>query len=279
MSDHYLLINQELVLSNKACISVNDLAIQRGYGVFDFLVTVDGQPVFLEEHLARFYQSANAMHLSLPMQKSALVDAIYGLMHQNNLPNSGIRMILTGGNSLDGYSIGTPNLIISQQPFSYQSHSFAKGLKLITHHHQRQLPLIKTIDYLKAIYLQPTIKAANADDVLYHYDGLITECPRANFFIVTNKQEVITANKNILHGVTRKNILQLKGYKISEGPISLEMLSTAKEAFISSSTKNILPIFSIDNQLIGDGQPGPVTQNLYHQLIELKGISFKFKEA
>lgn len=145
MSEHYLLINQELVLSNKACISVNDLAIQRGYGIFDFLVTVNGQAIFLEEHLNRFYQSANAMHLSIPIQKSALVDAIDGLMHKNNLPNSGIRMTLTGGNSLDGYSIGTPTLIISQQSFSYQPNLFERGLRLITHEHQRQLPMVKTI--------------------------------------------------------------------------------------------------------------------------------------
>lgn len=274
MSDRYVLINQELVLSKNACISVNDLAIQRGYGIFDFLVTVNSHPIFLEEHLARFYQSANSMHLSLPIQKSALVNAINDLMHHNNLPNSGIRMTLTGGESPDGYSIGTPNLIISQQPYSYQENSFEKGLKLITHQHQRQLPLVKTIDYLKAIYLQPTIKTANVDDVLYHSDGLITECPRANFFIVTNDQEVITANDNILHGVTRNNILQLKGYKISTGPISFDMLTNAKEAFISSSTKNILPVFSIDHHTIGNGQPGPVTRNLYHQLIQLKGISF-----
>lgn len=122
--------------------------------------------------------------------------------------------------------------------------------------------------------MQPTIKAANADDVLYHYQGYITECPRANFFIVTDEEEVITSNKNILHGVTRNHILQLKGYKISAGHISFEMLSTAKEAFISSSTKNILPIISIDNQIIGNGQPGKITQNLYHQLIQLKRISF-----
>lgn len=274
MSERYLLINQELVLSKSACISVNDLAIQRGYGVFDFLITVNNHPIFLEEHLTRFYQSANSMHLSLPIQKSALVNAIDDLMHHNNIPNSGIRMTLTGGDSPDGYSIGTPNLIVSQQPYSYQANSFEKGLKLITHQHQRQLPLVKTIDYLKAIYLQPTIKAAKADDVLYYNDGLITECPRANFFIVTNDQEVITANENILHGVTRGFIMQLKGYKINAAPISFEMLRAAKEAFVSSSTKNIVPVFSIDHHTIGNGQPGPVTQNLYHQLIQLKGISF-----
>ncbi|OYW78744.1 MAG: hypothetical protein B7Z27_06870 [Sphingobacteriia bacterium 32-37-4] len=169
--------------------------------------------------------------------------------------------------------MGNPNLIISQSPFNYPKQIFENGLKLITHEHQRQLPTIKTIDYLKAIYLQPTIKAAGADDVLYFFNGKVTECPRANFFIVTELNEVLTPKDNILHGVTRKHILNLKGYTIKEANISLEMLASAREAFISSSTKNILPVTTINRNAIGDGKPGPITRNLYEQLIQLKGIS------
>jgi len=51
------------------------------------------------------------------------------------------------------------------------------------------------------------------------------------------------------------------------------MLASAKEAFISSSTKNILPVTSIGGKQIGDGKPGPITRDLYEQLIQLKGIS------
>lgn len=147
-------------------------------------------------------------------------------------------------------------------------------MKLITYEHQRQLPFIKTIDYLKAIYLQPTIKSAGADDVLYFFNGLVTECPRANFFMVTANEEVLTPKDNILHGVTRKHVLNLKGYTIKEANISLEMLASAKEAFITSSTKNILPVAAINGNALGDGMPGPITRNLYQQLIQLKDISF-----
>ncbi|HQS23042.1 MAG: hypothetical protein B7Y11_02815 [Sphingobacteriia bacterium 24-36-13] len=274
MSERYISVNGELKQANSLSISASDLAIQRGYGIFDFLVTVNGNPIFLEDHLLRFYSSAQSMHLPVPVNQKELIGAIGQLMEKNQLPNSGIRLTLTGGNSPDGYSIGNPNLIISQSPFNYQNQVFEKGLKLITYEHQRQLPFIKTIDYLKAIYLQPTIKAAGADDVVYFFNGMVTECPRANFFIVTDQGEVLTPKENILQGVTRKKILELRGYTIKETDITIAMIASAKEAFISSSTKNILPVISIDGHTIGDGKPGSITRNLYQQLIHLKGISF-----
>lgn len=273
MSERYISVNGEIMQANSLCIPASDLAIQRGYGIFDFLVTINGKPIFFEDHINRFYLSAEAMHLPVLLNKLSLIEAIEQLMQENSILNSGIRITLTGGDSPDGYSIGNPNLIISQSPFNFPKQVFENGLKLITHEHQRQLPTIKTIDYLKAIYLQPTIKAAGADDVLYFFNGKVTECPRANFFIVTKLNEVLTPKDNILHGVTRKHILNLKGYTIKEANISLEMLASAREAFISSSTKNILPVTTINRNAIGDGKPGPITRNLYEQLIQLKGIS------
>lgn len=274
MNERYISVNGEMVQENSLSISASDLAIQRGYGIFDFLVTVNGKPIFLDDHIARFYTSAKLMHLPVSLNQPDLIEAIDQLMRKNNLPNSGIRITLTGGNSPDGYSIGKPNLIISQSPFNYQNQVFENGLKLITHEHQRQLPFIKTIDYLKAIYLQPTIKAAAADDVLYYFNGLVTECPRANFFMVNEQDEVLTPKENILHGVTRKKILELNSYPIKEVDITIEMLASAKEAFISSSTKNILPVTSISGRIIGEGKPGPITRNLYQQILQLKDISF-----
>ena len=69
-------------------------------------------------------------------------------------------------------------------------------------------------------------------------------------------------------------MMYCNGYQIKASDISIQMLATAKEAFISSSTKNILPVISIGNKLLGDGKPGPITRNLYQQLIQLKEISF-----
>ncbi|RYE52096.1 MAG: M24 family metallopeptidase, partial [Sphingobacteriales bacterium] len=168
-------------------------AIQRGYGIFDFLKTINGKAIFIEDHFNRFYASANALNLPVKYDRETLLSMVYDLMKHNQMPNSGIKMILTGGFSADGYSMAEPNLIINQTPFKMDESSFDRGLRLITHNHQRQLANIKTIDYLQAILLQPKVKEQLADDILYHHNGAIRECPRANFFMVKGNTKSLEA--------------------------------------------------------------------------------------
>jgi branched-chain amino acid aminotransferase len=149
---------------------------------------------------------------------------------------------------------------------------FEKGIRLVTFEHQRQLPYVKTIDYLQAIRLQQFIRQNNAGDVLYQSASGIGECPRSNFFIVTNNDEIITPDKNILHGITRKKILQLTGFNTTAAAIYPEQITTVKEAFITSTTKIILPVLNIDGHTIGDGKPGSMTREIFKRLLTLQGI-------
>ena len=266
----YVLINNELLPVAEAKIGVNDLSIQRGYGIFDFLKVIDNKPIFIDDHLNRFYRSAAEMYLELDMDRQALKQAIYKLMAANALPGSAIKIILTGGYAEDGYTMGKPNLVITQAPFVMESQANMKGLRLITYNHQRQLPTIKTIDYLQAVRLQPFIKSNNADDVLYHDNNSIRECPRANFFIIT-EDEIVTPKNNILGGIVRSKVLQLNvdNYEVVERNITLDNLALAKEAFITSSTKNAWPVTAIDGKPIGDGKTGKITSMVNEKLREL----------
>lgn len=266
MSAKYISINTQLFQEDEAKIHVSDLSIQRGFGIFDFLKTINGKPIFIQNHFDRFYNSAKELNLKVNYDRESLLKAVNELMEKNNMPNSGIKFILTGGFSADGYTIGEPNLVITQSPFKYEPSGFDKGTTLITYNHQRQLAVVKTIDYLQAILLQPHIKQQGADDVLYHYNGAIRECPRANFFMVKDKK-IITAKTDILKGITRSKVLgmEIAGYSIVEEDFMLNELSQADEAFITSSTKNVLPVLVIDGQKVGDGKPGKIT----HQLNEL----------
>jgi D-alanine transaminase/branched-chain amino acid aminotransferase len=270
MADNYSIINGQFFKTGEANILITDLAVQRGYGIFDFFVTVNNQPVFLDDHLDRFYNSASIMRLAPIPNRVELKRSIYELITRNDMPDSGIRITLTGGYSADGYSIATPNLLITQNPFTYNIDSFEKGINLVTYNYQRQLPQVKTIDYLKAIYLQPFIKENKADDVLYHNEGEIRECPRGNFFIVTKDEEVITPTKDILAGVTRKKVLTFSDFNVKEASIKLEDIDNAAEAFVTSTTKFVLPVLSIDGKLIGNGRPGKITTKLFYKLFGIR---------
>ncbi|MGZ3873778.1 MAG: aminotransferase class IV [Mucilaginibacter sp.] len=271
MSVNYVSVNNELFLAADARIGVSDLAMHRGYGIFDYLKVIDNRPVFLEDHFDRFYNSAKEMYLEVSLTRAQLEKTIAELVQKNGIPTSGIKLLLTGGYSPDGYAAGQPNLIIMQYPLDMQEENeFETGMKLVTYNHQRQLPFIKTIDYLMAVRLQLFMKENDADDVLYHNNGAVTECPRANFFIVTGK-EILTAKNNILKGITRSKVLNfnIDGYTILEKDFSLAELADANEAFITSTTKYAYPVSVVDGKPIGDGRIGPVTKQVRELLFRL----------
>lgn len=271
MAINSVFINNTFVPADQATILITDLSLQRGYGIFDFFKTVGGKPVFLKDHLERFYQSAENMHLKVAQDPTALQNILTELQTRNNLPDSGIRLTLTGGYSADGYTLAeTPNLVITQLPLLPPLTFQPAGIDLVTYNYQRQLASSKTLDYAMAIWLQPFIKKNNAHDVVYHHEGMVKEAPRANFFIVTKDQEVITAKTNVLKGVIRKNLLQLEhaGLTIVERDFTLDELQNAAEAFITSTTKNVLPVLHINGKPVGNGKAGEISKKLFELITD-----------
>lgn len=269
---NYAFINDRQVLREEATLGINDLALLRGYGIFDFFKTINGAPVWLEDHLDRFYFSASEMNLKVPYQRDQLRSIIDELMRKNQLPDSGIRITLTGGYSEDGYTPGNPNLVITQTPFTYDPAGFLKGTTLVTFEHQRQVSHVKTIDYLQAIRLQPFMRQQGAQDVLYFWQDEVLECPRANFFLVNAKQEIITPSRNILEGITRRRLLAMEEVRAVASILLREELLDAKEAFITSTTRLVCPVLSIDGQVIGNGRPGEVTRGVWERMMKLQGV-------
>ncbi|HRO71128.1 MAG TPA: aminotransferase class IV, partial [Chitinophagaceae bacterium] len=197
---------------NELSLKVTDLSIQRGFAVFDFFRTKDFIPLFLSDYLERFYNSISLMQLEPPCSEKELTNIIHELISKNNIPESGIKLLLTGGYSADGYTPAKPNLVITQQPVTLTTpEKFAEGIRIITWDYQRELPEVKSINYLMGVWLQRKVNEKQAADVLYHKNGIITEFPRSNVFVVTADQAVITPAENILPGITRKKVLELAG--------------------------------------------------------------------
>jgi D-alanine transaminase/branched-chain amino acid aminotransferase len=266
--------NHKFIEEEKAVLPISDLSIQRGYGVFDFFRTVNYEPLFLDDYLDRFFNSAAGLHLQPNHSKEEIKKIINKLTNKNMVPESGIKLILTGGCSSDGYTVGTsPNLIITQhliQPISRAI--FNAGVKVITQEHQRELPHIKSINYLMGVWLQQKVKQQRAADVLYHKQGIVSEFPRANVFIVTNDNKIVTPSTNILHGITRKKVLKLaaKNFKVVERKVNLMEIKNAAEVFMTSTTKRILPVKQVDDVIIGNGKAGPITTLLYKAFIQME---------
>lgn len=271
MNELICFFNNRFMPLTEAGLPVNDIGVGRGYGIFDFLRVSSNIPLYRDDHLDRFFLSAKEMRLPVSYKKENLQDIITQLLQQNNLLNSGIRIMLSGGVSTDGYSIEKPNLVIVQQPISLPlNHIFQKGYTLISYPYQRQIPHVKTTDYLMAIWLQPLVKEREADDILYHQNGMVSECPRSNFFIVTKEKKIVTPGRNMLKGITRKQVLSLavkNGMVVEERDISLKDIKLAKEAFITSSTKRIVPVAQVDDIIFEPCTKESVTWQLFDLLL------------
>lgn len=266
--------NNKIVPIGDAGVPVTDLLVQRGYGIFDFLRVAGNKPLFIEAHLDRFFNSAATMRLMIPQSREEIKNIVTTLIEKNRLSYSGIRMIIAGGDAPDGYTIEHPHLIIIQAPLAEPTLTLPeKGIKLASYNYQRQIAGVKSTDYLMAVYLQPWMKEQGADDILYHNNGIIRECPRSNFFLVTEQNVLVTPHEQMLKGVTRKNILSVcaaNNIAFEERVVTMEEVKTAKEAFITSSTKRIIPVHQIDDYAYTLNKPESVAKKVYDLLVALE---------
>lgn len=264
-------VNNDFAEEEKAFIQTNDLALQRGYAVFDYFRTLNNQPLFLDDYLDRFFNSARELSITLAYTVQEVKAIILQLIQKNNIPQSGIRMIATGGYSPDSYTPVQGNFILQQQPLQLpDAEKFETGIRIMTHPYQRDLPAVKSINYLMGIWLQKQLKEKGLDDVLYVQNNIISEFPRANIFIITPEGRLATPAHNILSGITRKKILEFAGNILPTEvrDISVTELKQATEVFMTSTTKRILPVTEIDGTPIGNGKAGSLTRQLHTLFIQ-----------
>ena len=114
------------------------------------------------------------------------------------------------------------------------------------------------------------LKAEGAVEPLYYDGDSVRETVRANVFFVTREDQIITPARKILLGITRKKTLEIarQHFEVEEREIRLQEIWESKEAFLSSSTRKLMPIVNIDGRLIGTGKPGIITGELNSLLAE-----------
>ncbi|MDM3872314.1 aminotransferase class IV [Porticoccus sp. W117] len=258
----YCYVNGEILPKDKGTVGITDLALQRGYGVFDFGRSYNGMLFHFADNIARLRQSAAELHLDVPLGDQEITAIAQQLIDLSDLTTPAIRLLLTGGcSSLDTRQ---PNLImIAEELPTYPEVYFSQGAALMSIEYQRELPQVKSINYLNSIRLEQKKRQHNALDLLYYNRQSITESPRSNFFAFCG-DTLITPAEDILYGITRKIVLQLATaeFHIEERDMPLEELASIDEAFLTSTSKNVLPVSTIDNKPIGTGSVGKNTQKL-----------------
>ncbi|GAB3039913.1 D-amino-acid transaminase [Spirosoma pulveris] len=277
----YGYFNGTIAPTDQLAVGITDLGLLRGYGLFDYFLTYNGRPFQWDWYWARFQNSASRMHLKLPLGKDETYAIVMKLVERSNeairksgtaTPTDvGIRFVLTGGYSADSISVEKPNLLIlAEMIHPVPVIQYEQGIKVILDEYVREMAEVKSTDYKRVILMAEAIRAARASDILYQKGGEISELSRSNFFIVKG-EKISTPDRHILHGITRKTVMQLaqSDFEVEERPVLLSELYDADEAFTTSSTKKILPITQIGELTIGDGHVGPKSRFLLERFDDM----------
>jgi branched-chain amino acid aminotransferase len=146
---------------------------------------------------------------------------------------------------------------------------YEKGVRVETTELQRRQPRLKSTAFIrKSDSERKHIAQEGIFEALLVKDGNILEGMTSNFFYVgqvDNLHYIGTARENILPGITRETIIDIargRGLEVKYRPLKRDQLGVVEEAFITSSSRGIVPVTQIDNVTIGQGRPGPITKQL-----------------
>jgi branched-chain amino acid aminotransferase len=253
-------IDGKFLPETDAGIPVNDLAILRGYGIFDFLRTYGGKPFHLKDHLKRLEHSAKSIDLKLPLSLEEIHDIVIETLKRNQHKDSNLRIVVTGGQTIDSITpCGKPRLLVMvTEVCPCPSKWYEDGVKIITVPLERQIPAAKSLNYLSAIlalkeaYQQKAVEAVYTDR-----DKNLREGTTSNFFIFIDGKMITPGTEEILPGITRQIVLELaeNEFEVQIRDIHMDELAKAQGAFLSSSSKQILPVVQVDDLTIGKGKP------------------------
>jgi branched-chain amino acid aminotransferase len=255
-------IDGRIVRGEEARIPVDDLGLQRGYAVFDYARTYHGRIFHGLDHIARLRRSAAALHLALAYPDDEIMATAKKLIEQLGEKEAGLRMILTGGSAHASKLLERPRFIlIAEELPRHPPEIYEKGVKLMTHEFERDLPYVKSTNYLTGFRLIPEKKEKGAFEVLYCWRGKLLECSRDNFFVFRG-DVLATPGDYVLRGITRQVLLSLARprFQVEERDVLVEELGAVDEAFLASTSKEIVPVVRVDDIVIGAGVVGERTK-------------------
>ncbi len=257
--------NGEYVPLSEVRISPYDIGFLRGYGIFDVLPVVHGKPFLWERHFERLFNSAEMLHLNLPVKSDGWKEILDHVIKKNTACES-IRTVVSGGPSADSYTPeGTETfLVLPETKTIYPESIYTEGVKVMTLDFARQLSSAKIANHVSAIRNLPEKKKAGAFEILYVSGGEVFEAATSNIAMVSHGV-IVTPMEGILPGVTMNHTLLLaekSGLKTERRMISFEEFLLADEVFLTASSKEIVPVVRVDAHVIGTGVPGKVTKKL-----------------
>ncbi len=285
--DTVVLIDGAAVAPSEARVSVFDHGFLFGDSVYEVVRTRGGRPFLLPEHLTRLRRSAAQTYLEIPWTDGELAAEVERGVALTGLPEAYVRLIVTRGVGELELHPGTcrrPTRIVIAGPLKLPPEKYYReGIRLRIVGRRRTDPAslnpsAKTGNYLNNVLAIVEARQHGADDaIMLNHEGCLTEGTTSNvFFVKDGTVHTPALGSGILQGITRDLVLRwLSGMAVPtrEGSYGPEDLRGADEAFITSTTRDVMPVREVDGERIGTTLPGPVTRRLRERFAEVDASS------
>ncbi|MGH9349620.1 MAG: aminotransferase class IV [Vicinamibacterales bacterium] len=271
-------VNGRISGERDAAISVFDHGFLYGEGVYETLRTYNGRPFLYDRHMRRLRRSADMIVLGVPLSDGQLADRISQTAAGADLDGGEayIRVLVTrgiGDLTYDPRATPTPSVvIIVKANVDPPRETYDQGVKVclspILRNHPRSLnPMIKSNNLLNnALAMQEALRRGGTEAIMRNHRGELTECTQSNLFVVKNGALLTPPlDAGLLPGITREFVLEIaraEGVEAREQTLRDDDLLGADESFLTSTTRELVPIVQVDDRQIGTGRPGPVTLKL-----------------
>jgi D-alanine transaminase len=264
-------LNGEYMPLGEACVPVLDRGFLFGDGVYEVIPVYAGHPFRLQQHLERLSRSLNETRIPSPHTDEEWMTIFQGLIDTCPDTDAGIYLQVTRGVAVRDHAFPEyvkPTVFAMINPIKPVPDEILKtGIKAVVREDIRwERCDIKSIALLGNVLLRQEAVEAGAMETILLRDGVVTEGAASNVFVI-KAGEIVTPAKDelLLGGVTRDLVLELArqhGLPVREAPIREFSLRSADEIWVTSSTKEILPVTSLDGKPVGEGCPGPVWETI-----------------
>ena len=272
MIDATVYLNGEFVPAIEAKVSVLDRGFVFGDGVYEVIPAYGGHLLRLEHHLERLDQSLAAIRLANPLTRAEWSDVLNQVVSRNEGEDQSVYLQVTRGVARRDHAFPAnvePTVFVMSSPLSPLPRELREhGADAITLEDIRwQYCNIKAIALLPNVLLRQQAIDTGAMEAILYRNGVVTEGAASNVFAVSNGV-LLTPPKSdqLLPGITRDLVVELaheNDVACSEEAVSLATLRNAEEIWLTSSTKEIVPVRTLDGNPVGERCPGELWKRMY----------------
>jgi branched-chain amino acid aminotransferase len=275
-----IFLNDKLVDTEAAGISVGDSGFLYGAGLFETMRAYNGIVFRLDDHLDRLLTSAKTLFIEHSYNKEYLTEAVYKALEANNLTDARIRLTLSAGAIPQAQAKPNPTLLITATKLQpYPAEYYKKGVLVVLCPTRQNTsdPACghKTTSYLsRMLALKQAHEKKAAEALWFTIDGRLAEGCISNVFLVKDSKIFTpTTNTPVLPGIARKTVCEmaiagpstsLRTGKIEliEKDLSIDDLLGTDEVFITNVIMQVMPVVGIEKHTVGEGKPGAITKKI-----------------